>query len=439
MPQSLPSSDALLLSVKAFLQAGLAATPGLQQLVLGFSGGLDSTVLLHLLAELAPAAGLSLRAVHVHHGLSPNADAWARHAQTVCEGLGLPLQIHRVTVAPGASVEAEARRARHAAFAASLQEGDALLLAQHRDDQAETLLFRLLRGAGVSGLGAMAAVGVFPVSATLTLPVWRPLLSVPRAQLEDWAAQKSLSWIEDESNGDTRYARNFLRQQVFPLLQTRWPAVSETLAATALRLQEADALLNELAAGLAEEAVDARMRLGISAAQRFSLPQQRLLLRYWLRQLGFLLPDEVMLERIIKEVLMARDDAEPVVAWSGTEVRRYRDHLHAMPPLQAMPQGWSREWDGREPLSLPDGRVLELLSAPELLSVRYRQGGERLRLAGQAQSRELKTLFQENGVPPWERERLPLIWRGDQLLAVAGTAWGRSENAPPLKLATVSD
>lgn len=421
-------------ATKNFLQAQLAASPDVKGLMLGFSGGLDSTVLLHVLAQLAPALGFRLRALHVHHGLSPNADAWTEHAEKVCAKLAVPLQVERVAVAGGASVEAEARRARHAAFAAALQADEALLLAQHRDDQAETVLFRLLRGAGVTGLGAMSAVAAFPVAAGVTRPQWRPLLSVSRADIEACAHLQGLEWIEDESNEDTRFARNFLRRDIIPRLQTRWPVVTETLAATALRLQEADALLTELAAELAEECVDARQRLDVVGLKGLTLAQQRLLLRHWLRTQDFLLPDEALLERILSEVLAAREDAEPVVAWSGTEVRRYREHLYAMTPLPAMPAHWEREWDGSAPLLLPDGRVLTLLSAPANFTVRYRRGGERLRPAGLAQSRELKTLFQENAVPPWERERLPLVWRGEELLAVAGTAWGRSEHAPVLRL-----
>jgi tRNA(Ile)-lysidine synthase len=424
-------------ATKNFLQTRLAASPGVKGLLLGFSGGLDSTVLLHVLAQLAPAMGFRLRALHVHHGLSPNADAWAEHAGKVCAELAVPLHIERVVVAGGASVEAEARRARHAAFAACLQKDEALLLAQHRDDQAETVLFRLLRGAGVTGLGAMSAVTAFPVSAGVTQPQWRPLLTVSRADIEACAHLQGMEWIEDESNDDTRFARNFLRRDIIPLLQTRWPAVTETLAATALRLQEADALLTELAVELAQESVDARQRLDVVGLKGLTLAQQRLLLRHWLRTQGFLLPDEALLELILGEVLAAREDAEPVVAWSGVEVRRYREHLFAMPPLPSMPQGWEREWDGVAPLALPDGRVLTLLSAPGNFTVRYRRGGERLRPAGLAQSRELKTLFQENAVPPWERERLPLVWRGEELLAVAGMSWGRSENAPLLKLETL--
>ncbi|MGH8493451.1 MAG: tRNA lysidine(34) synthetase TilS [Moraxellaceae bacterium] len=419
-------------TLHAFLTRELAASPEVQRLVVGFSGGLDSTVLLQALAHVAPAFSRPLLAVHVHHGLSPNADAWAQHAQMICSSLDIPLLIRRVQLSAQGSVEAAARAARRAAFAGILQSGDALLLAQHRDDQAETLLFRLLRGAGVRGLAAMAERGCFPLAEGHTVPQWRPFLGLSRAALEQFAQQQSCLWIEDESNADVRYTRNFLRRDVLPLLQTRWPAALETLAATALRLREADELLTELAAELAVQVVDAQQRLQISQVLSLSPARQRLLLRYWLQQQNFLLPDEAMLERIISEVLLARVDAVPLVAWSGTEVRRYRDHLYAMPPLAAYAPGWEAQWSGAEDLELPDGRRLRLLSAPESLRVSYRRGGERLRQAGQ--SRELKNLFQDNAVPPWERARQPLLWRGEELVSIAGRDWGQTENAPQLQL-----
>lgn len=416
-----------------FLQQ-LPPDHGIRRLVLGFSGGLDSTVLLHALSRVAPRFGLPVFAVHVHHGLSPNADAWAQQAQTHCSDRAIPLQVHRVTVLEQASLEAAARDARRRAFAQSLQAGDALLLAQQRDDQAETLLFRLFRGAGVKGLGAMPAISVFRQEDGVAVPLWRPFLGLSRAQLLAYARQHHLSWVEDESNRDTRFARNFLRQDIIPRLQQHWPAVQEVLAATTQRLQEAETLLEEMAVELAAAAVDTQGRLDIAALQALSLPRQKLLLRHWLQQRGLPLPDEALLEKILTEVVAAREDATPLLAWSGAELRRYRQHLHAMPPLSPLPLDWCADWDGQAGLLLPDGRELRLLSGEGPFHVNYRRGGERLQLAGQAHSRELKTLLQEQGVPPWERDRLPLLWRGDVLLAVIGTTWGRADDAPLLDI-----
>lgn len=418
--------------LKAFLIQELAASPGLQRLVVGFSGGLDSTVLLQALAQEASAFSLPMLAVHVHHGLSPNADAWAQHAEAQCAALNIPVQICRVQVSPQGSVEAAARTARRTAFAGVLKAGDVLLLAQHQDDQAETLLFRLLRGAGVRGLAAMAEVSRFPLRNGVFVPQWRPLLGVSRAELEQWARAEDLHWIEDESNADSRYARNFLRKEVFPLLRTRWPVASETLAATAARLREADELLMELAVELASKTVDAQQRLHIPQVLALTPARQRLLLRHWLQQQDLLTPDEAMLDRIRKEAMLAREDAAPLLQWEGAEIRRYREHLYAMRPLSVMPENWDQIWNGEQDLLLPDGRFLRLESVPENLRVTYRRGGERVQIAGHC--RELKTLFQEHGVPPWERERLPLLWRNNELLGVAGTDWGLRTDAPVTRL-----
>lgn len=415
-------------ALNRFLARQMPASSEVKQLVLGFSGGLDSTVLLHALVKVAPAFSLPVLAVHVHHGLSPNADVWADHVQGLCAGLGVPLAMHRVQVARAASLEAAAREARQAAFATSLKFGDALLLAQHQDDQAETVLFRLLRGAGVTGLGAMHAVSVFARADAVPVPQWRPLLGLSRAALEQYAQANALRWVEDESNQDTRYARNFLRQEIFPHLKVQWPAVAQTLAATARRLQEADSLLDELAVEMAQSGIDEQQRLKIPAWLALKPARQNLLLRYWLRQQGLPIPAAEMLEKIGSEVIAARADARPLLTWAGCEIRRYREHVYAMPPLRPVNSQWQCEWDGVSPLALPGGRVLQMERAEEkaalpVFLVRYRQGGERFRPAGQLQSRELKTLLQEAGVPPWERDCLPLLFAGDELVTVAGLAF----------------
>lgn len=408
--------------IRYFLQQQLALTP-VRGLVVGLSGGLDSCVLLHALRRVD--IGLPVRALHVHHGLSPHADAWAEQVAWFCKHEGVPLAVHHVQVRREASLEGAARAARYAAFAAELQPHEALLLAQHRDDQAETFLFRLLRGAGVTGLGAMRPCRMLRVAGGAEIPQWRPLLSVSRAELLAYAQKEGLSWIDDESNEDRRYTRNFLRHEILPRLQERWPAASATLAATAARLQEADDLLQEFAAEMAHSCMDPEQRLLLPVFSQFPPPRQRLLLRHWLRQQGFLLPDERVLEAILSDVVAAREDANPRLAWPGCEIRRYRDRLYALPALASIPEGWEAEWKASEPLILPDGS--RLIAASEAArtgtwQVRYRRGGERFRPAPALPSRELKTLLQEAGVPPWQRERLPLVFDGETLIAVAGLA-----------------
>lgn len=409
--------------LRDFLDARLAGAP-VRGLVVALSGGLDSRVLLHALARVARERGLPLRALHVHHGLSPNADAWAEAAAAFCAADGVPFTMCRVQVRREASLENAARAARRGAFAGDLRAGEALLLAQHQDDQAETLLFRLVRGAGLTGLGAMRAEGRVALAAGGDVPCWRPFLTLSRAQLDAFARARGLQWIEDESNADTGLDRNYLRHEVLPRLVRRWPAAARTLADTALRLQEADDLLRELAAEMARTAIDGRGRLEVSALLALPAPRQRLLLRHWLQARGLPLPDAAVLEAIRRDVAPARDDAEPRVTWPGAEVRRFRGWLHALLPLALPPEGWQAEWDGRSPLLLPDGRQLLLEGeGGGSWRVAYRAGGERLRPAPGRPSRELRTWLQEQGVPPWERERLPLVWAGDELIGVGDLEW----------------
>jgi tRNA(Ile)-lysidine synthase len=249
------------------------------------------------------------------------------------------------------------------------------------------------------------------------------LLSVSRAQFESFAKQQGLSWIEDESNVDTRFSRNFLRQDIVPLLQTHWPSVTPVLAATAVRMQEANLLLDELAAELAALCVDEQQRMHIPALQKLSPPRQRLMLRYWLQQGGFRLPDEAVLAQILMSMLNARSDAAPCVTWQGGEVRRYQDHLYALSPQEDDFTEWQAEWDMQAPLCLPDGRWLTATGGGDKrlqVQVRFRQGGEHLHRHGMTQ--ELKKLLQSQSVPPWERGRSPLLFKDGELVRVVGTA-----------------
>lgn len=422
------AEDALPLRALRDFLAGACAGGEVRALVLGVSGGLDSRVLLAAAAELAPGLGLPLRAVHVHHGLSPDADAWAGRVEAWCAAAGVPLTVHRARVDRRvASLENAARVARHAAFAAELRAGEALLLAQHRDDQAETLLFRLLRGAGLDGLGAMRAHSRFRAHDGLRLPQWRPFLALSRADLEAFARARGLEWIEDESNADRSLDRNYLRHEILPRLAARWPAAVRTLADTARRLQEAGDLLDEVAAELAALAVDARGRLSLEALRGLSPARQRLLLRHWLQAGGALPPTAAVLERLRSDMLAARGDAMPRVSWRGAEVRRHRDWLYLLPPASVLPAGWAADWDGAQPLLLPDGRRLAVEGEGRPARpwrVRYRRGGERLRPRPGRPSRELRTWLQERDVPPWEREALPLVLDGDDVIGVGGLPVG---------------
>jgi tRNA(Ile)-lysidine synthase len=387
-----------------------------------FSGGLDSTVLLHLLAGLAQREPLPpLRAIHIQHGLQAAAEAWPAHCQQVCDELGVSLLQREVQVLPGASLEQAARDARYAAFVEVLGPDEVLLTAQHRDDQAETLLFRLLRGAGARGLAAMPATRKLGGGQLV-----RPLLAVSRAQLEAYARGHGLRWVEDPSNSDERFSRNFLRRQVLPLLTQRWPQAVASMARSAAHLSEAQDLLDELAqvdlAAIEQESRFAGLplpSLALAPLLRLSAARQRNLVRYWLAPLTPL-PDSDHWAGW-DSLATAAVDAAPIWRLAGGELHRADGRLWWLSGvyLQALPS-IALSLPADKPLSLPgNGHVCLRGPAPSgALQVRYRQGGEQLHLP-QRGRRDLKRLLNEAGVPGFLRSRWPLLYQGEQLLAVA--------------------
>lgn len=385
--------------------------------LLAYSGGADSTALLHLAVEQALPG---LRAVHVHHGLQAAADDWAAHCQQVCAGLGVPLEVLRVQVASDdpAGPESAARSARYAALRSRLPPGGLLLTAHQRDDQAETLLLRLLRGSGVDGLAAIRSFTRFDPGW-----LWRPLLAVPGAALRDYLRMRGLSWIEDPHNLSPRYARSWLRQTLIPGLRQRWPDAEPQLAATAARCAEAAELLAEMAADNLPTVQREDGGLSVSGLLALSPARRHLLLRHWLQQLSLPAAYDETLRHLDREVLPARADAEPLLAWPGGEFRRYRDGLYAGPRLPAPPADYAVEWDGRQPLELPAGCGRLLSAGPLRATVCLPQGGERLRLAGEPHHRSLRSLAQREGLPPWLRQRLALVYVDGELHSVAGRWW----------------
>ncbi|MFW0888085.1 UNVERIFIED_CONTAM: tRNA lysidine(34) synthetase TilS [Pseudomonas sp. JL1] len=389
---------------------------------IAFSGGLDSTVLLHLLASLSKNEALPpLRAVHVHHGLQAVADAWPDHCRSVCKALGVPLEVVNVQVPAGASVERAAREARYAAFVALLHSNEVLLTGQHRDDQAETLLFRLLRGAGVRGLSAMPRQR--PLGQGYLL---RPLLDVSRAELQAYATQQGLNWIEDPSNDDHRYARNFLRQRVFPVLTEQWPQASTTLARSAAHLSEAQGLLDDLARidlhrAITPSAFDwlGLRSLELAPLRALSPARQRNALSHWLVSMTTL-PDSDHWSGW-DSLRDAADDARPIWRLAGGELHRAGGRVWWLSDRWLRPAAGPVEWTlTAQALALPDNGTVTLDGKmPDgPLCVRYRQGGEAMLLPGRGH-RDLKRLLNESGVPAFARGRLPLLYRGEQLLAVA--------------------
>lgn len=391
----------------------------------GFSGGLDSTVLLHLLTELAKREKLpALNAIHVHHGLQTAADAWPEHCRQVCQALGVPLQVIAVQVQPGASLEQAARDARYGAFSDCLAVGEVLLTGQHQDDQAETLLFRVLRGAGVRGLAAM------PFSRALGAgQLLRPLLNVSREALEAYARKHRLRWVEDPSNDDSRYSRNYLRNQVLPALKSRWPQATASMARSAAHLAEAQQLLDELAlADLASAEPSGPFAwlnlpsLALPVLAELSPARQRNALRHWLAPLTRL-PDSdhwVGWENLRDAGLGGR----PI--WRLTDGELHRDQGRIwwlsdnwlLAPQNVVP--WS---DPSRVLTLPgNGQVSIAGRIPYgSLEVRYRQGGEIFKVPGRGH-RDLKRLLNELEIPLFVRGRLPLLYCNGEFIAVANLA-----------------
>lgn len=387
-----------------------------------FSGGLDSTVLLHLLKQ----SGLPVKALHVNHNLQQIAGRWAEHCRALCAQLGVQVYVMDVKVDPRdpGGPEAAARAARYTAFASVMKDGDCLATAHHQDDQAETVLLRLLRGSGVAGLAAMRETGPLAPGT-----LWRPLLRQSRADLKHYAETHGLSWVEDPHNLDPRYARSFLRSEIFPRLTQRWPQAVEQLARTAEHCAGAVDLLDQLAGVDLKKAVipaQAGLRFqGLSVRRLLDLPRARRnnLLRYWAAAGDFEIPTYDALQRLEKEVLRARPDAAPLLAWGDTELRRFRDALYLMERLPPPPQGLVLEWDGRADLALPPGcgtlKALKPARTELPLRVVFARGGERLKPVGARFTRTLRNLFQEEAVPPWVRERMPLLQLDGELAGIA--------------------
>lgn len=389
------------------------------------SGGLDSCVLLAAMAELHSGLPGGLEAVHVNHGLHPDAGDWQRHCERLCADLGVPLTSHAVRVEPGSgeSLEAVAREARYGVFRGLMQPRDMLLLAQHGDDQLETFLLQALRGAGVRGLAAMPPCVDFSAG-------WlaRPLLDVSRAELAAWAEVRKLAWKEDPSNADTDLDRNYLRHEVLPRLKARWPAAAVTVGRVARHCADAAELLKDMAtedwARYGEGAT-----LPLAALEALPEPRARNLMRHWLELQGLPLPPAQKLLEILRQS-EARDDRNPCVDWHGGEVRRYDDRLYAQRPLPPAPgefllrPGEARSLgEGLGALRLTPAAgegIRAALCGPEGLRVAFRSGGESCRPAGRAHARPLKKWLQDLRVLPWLRDRLPLLYADRELLAVAG-------------------
>lgn len=396
-----------------------------QSILVAFSGGLDSTVLLHqLVLWRAKNPEVALRAIHIHHGLSPQADNWVQHCESVCAQWLVPLVVERVHLEDdGLGIEAQARRARYQAFAQTLLPGEVLMTAQHLDDQCETFLLALKRGSGPAGLSAMGESSPFAGTQLI-----RPLLAQTREALEAWARQHELCWIEDESNQDDAYDRNFLRLRVTPFLQQRWPHFAQAVARSAALCAEQESLLDELLANDLADCVTAQGTLLLAPLMMMSSVRRAALLRRWLARLNAPMPSRDGLERIWQEVALAREDASPCFRLGEYEVRRYQSQLWWVKSVDGQSETVI-PWSCREtPLTLPAGLgSVQLISAGELrmpqageaVSIRFKAPGV-LHIVGRNGGRKLKKIWQEQGIPPWRRDTTPLLFYGETLIAAAG-------------------
>jgi len=392
--------------------------------VIAYSGGMDSHVLLHLCHQLK----LSVRAVYINHGLQKEAEQWSQHCADICQQLNISFKNICVNAkaATGESPEDAARNARYQALMLELKENECLLTAHHKDDQAETLLLQLFRGAGPAGLSSMPSIKHIGKASHA-----RPLLDTSRDELLKYAKEHELNWIEDPSNKNTEFDRNFVRQEVMPLIKQRWRSVDDAISKSVSQQQDALEIIEAMAAiDLASIITQQDNVISIKALKSLSSARQLNVLRYWIRQSNKDLPTSKILHQLISSVVPAADDATPAVSWGQSEIRRYQDELYL---LEKKEHDTSETllWKPREILVIENIGVELVAHATnnnglssslmdQQLKVCFRQGGEKIKPPGRKHSHSLKNLMQDAGIPPWERSRIPLVYLDDELVCVCG-------------------
>ena len=393
-------------------------------LLFALSGGIDSCVLLHALVEVKKSLDFNFRVMHVHHGLSPNADSWVEFCKQTCVAYQVPLEVERVEVKKGAGIGLEAA-ARDARYKVLYDAGaDYIILAHHQDDQAETLLLQLIRGAGLKGLSAMAAQDE-------NRCLLRPLLDISRQEIEAYAKANQLAWIDDESNLDTKYDRNYCRHEIMPVIKARFPAADETLARSASHIAEASQLLNELAQ-IDAQACLIEGRMSVKRLGELNLPRAKNLFRWWLSSMGFVAPSSDRLDEMLTQLINASQDASLKISLDKANeinLRRYQGYAYIDTNHPERVSDIAMIWQGEARLTMPDGTHLVFerhqgqgLAIDRLgghkLRIASRQGGERFKPDLIRPTRTLKHLLQEANMPPWQRERLPLVYLDDTLAVV---------------------
>ncbi|MBU0744012.1 MAG: tRNA lysidine(34) synthetase TilS [Gammaproteobacteria bacterium] len=413
-----------------------------KKIFVAYSGGLDSHVLLHLLSNLCQGqkkSKIKLAAIHVDHNLSPKSKKWAKHCQRVCKKLDIEYigrDIPAEVVANGDSLEEVLRDLRYEIFAKILPKNGCVLTAHHAQDQAETLLLQLFRGAGLKGLAAMPGKTKF-ASGCLA----RPLLESSHNEILSYAKKYKLKWIEDESNLDPKFDRNFIRHQLLPVIKEKWQGVVGALNRTSRHCAEANELLDILAEKdlLDVFSDDDKYIINIDCLKKFTFIRQKTILRYWLHRLHLSMPSEVKLNEVMRTVVNSRYDAMPVVRWHGVEVRRFRNNLYASSPLIPHDPKIVLSFSGKS-LKLPSNLGVLKLKVIEgtdfdlkKIRISFRQGGEKLKIQNRAGTHDLKNLMQEWGIPPWLRDRIPLVYYGAKMIAVVGyynVNWAHFQIAP---------
>jgi len=399
-----------------------------KRVCIAYSGGVDSHVLLHLLAQSSHPQLQDIAAIHVDHGLNSDSSMWTQHCADTAADLHIDFTDLKADVRniESLGMEAAAREARYQALQEALTEDDILLTAQHQQDQAETLLLQLFRGAGPKGLSAMTSH--FKLGETETI---RPLLNVSQSDILSYAQSHKLQWIDDPSNVETRWNRNYIRHKLWPDIIERWRSAAKTISRSAEHCAETSELLDDLAEqDLADLGLDSSASsLPINALLTLSEVRCRNLLRHLFLWKKLPLPSTVNLQRIIDEVCLAKQDSNPIVSWTGVEIRRYQNQLYFMTPLISHDNENIIKLNSFHDVNLNDGRIIEWLITEDQglklpisadVTIRFRQGGEQIKPQGASHHKSLKHLFQQWCIPPWQRDRIPLIFCDDKLVAVVG-------------------
>jgi tRNA(Ile)-lysidine synthase len=398
----------------------------MKSITVALSGGVDSVVLLHLLHQLQKTHHFTLKASHVHHGLSKNADKWVKFCEKLCAKLSISLDVHYIQLPQKKSlgIEGEARRLRYEKLLQS--KTDLVVLAHHEDDQAETFLLQLIRGAGVKGLSAMAH---FDDRRRL----WRPLLNASRIDIERYAKKHQLKWIEDESNQNTDFDRNFIRSKILPILKNRFTHIIKVISRSSSHLAEAQYLLDELAKIDLKKYLKSsnyKHKLHVKTLDKLSNSRAKNILRYWLEINDQLMPSKDLLDELLRQALTAKKDATIKIELSKEfEIRRYQDEIYIVSKKHKNLKNYEIIWAGESEIILPNGQKLTFKKVKgrginlkflrdQKLKIRSRQGGESFKPDSKRPTKKIKQLLQESDLPPWERENLPLIFVGDELAAL---------------------